>query len=142
MRRRSQSTPRVSHASVGPRRRSAAVLRSMLAVVLAAIALYPAASRWRAARDERARVERLASAVAGGRQLNGDLDQQLSLRVQQLGPLLASWETVGGCGAGSSGGAGTVKWIGRSTTGGLFQDITQLNYIHLDNAYNLIASTQ
>jgi hypothetical protein len=59
-----------------------------------------------------------------------------------LGPLLASWETVGGCGAGSTGGAGTVKWIGRGTTGGLFTEITQFNYVHLDNAYNAIGSEQ
>jgi hypothetical protein len=70
------------------------------------------------------------------------LDAALSLRVQQLGPLLASWETVGGCGAGSTGGAGSVKWIGRSTTGGLFQDVTQFNYIHLDSGANYVLSTQ
>jgi hypothetical protein len=70
------------------------------------------------------------------------LDPALSLRVQRLSALLASWETVGGCGAGSTGGAGTVKWIGHSTTGGLFQDVTQLNYIHLSDGYNLIATTQ
>lgn len=59
-----------------------------------------------------------------------------------MGPLLASWQTVGGCGAGSTGGAGTVKWIGHNTTGGLFQDITQANYIQFANGYNLILSTQ
>ena len=81
-------------------------------------------------------------AIAHGRQLKTTLDTEISLRVQRLGPLLASWETVGGCGAGSTGGAGTVKWIGRGTTGGLFQDITQVNYIQLDNAYNAIVSKQ
>jgi hypothetical protein len=60
-----------------------------------------------------------------------------------LSPLLASWETIGGCGAGGTGGAGVgVKWIGRNTSGGLFQMITQANYIRLTNAYNYIVTTQ
>jgi hypothetical protein len=70
------------------------------------------------------------------------LDPGTALRVTRLGPLLSSWETVGGCGAGSTGGTGVVKWIGRSTTGGLFQSITQFNYIHFDSGYNLIATEQ
>lgn len=106
------------------------------------MALFPAWSRWRAAYDERVRLQRLSVAIAQGHQLKATLDTEISLRVQRLGPLLASWETVGGCGAGSTGGAGTVKWIGRGTTGGLFQDITQVNYIQLDNAYNAIVSKQ
>jgi hypothetical protein len=54
--------------------------------------------------------------------------------------LLASWETVGA--AGGTGGAGVgVKWIGRNTTGGLFQLITQANYTHLSNGYNFVLNT-
>lgn len=59
------------------------------------------------------------------------LDAALSLRVQRLGPLLASWETVGGCGAGGASFGTGVKWIGHSTTGGLFQVVEQGNYVHL-----------
>jgi hypothetical protein len=67
----------------------------------------------------------------------------LSLRVQRLSGLLASWETIGGCGAGSSTGAGGgVKWIGRSTSGGLFNLQTQASYLHLDDGYHLTLSTQ
>ena len=89
------------------------------------------AAAWKRLRTDRA-----------GRQSNVDWNASSSLRVQRLGPLLASWETVGGCGAGRHGRRRPVKWIGRDTTGGLFQWITQANYIHLDNGYNSIVSTQ
>lgn len=54
--------------------------------------------------------------------------------IERKGPLLASWEAVGGCGAGaaSSGGVG-IKWIGRNVTGGLFNAQTQVNYTTLQN---------
>lgn len=128
------------------RRRAAgglgALVARALALALLSAALFPVASAWRARREDRARLERIATRIALGQQRAVILDSEISLRVARLGPLLASWETVGGCGAGSSGGAGTVKWIGRGTTGGLFDDITQANYIHLDNAYNFILSTE
>ncbi len=44
------------------------------------------------------------------------------LRVEQLEPLLATWETIGGCGVGGGGASsagGGVKWVGRNVTGGL-----------------------
>ena len=42
---------------------------------------------------------------------------------------LASWQTIGGCGAGAASGSGAaVKWIGRGVTGGLFQVQCQANY--------------
>jgi hypothetical protein len=44
-----------------------------------------------------------------------------SPRSERLAPMLASWQTVGGCGASAATGAGVgVKWIGRNVTGGLF----------------------
>jgi hypothetical protein len=49
-------------------------------------------------------------------------------RVARLGPLLASWETIGGCGAGSSVGTGGIKWIGRNVSGGLFGAQIQANF--------------
>jgi hypothetical protein len=46
--------------------------------------------------------------------------------------LLASWQTVGGCGASSATGAGVgVKWIGRGTSGGLFNVQTMSSYNRL-----------
>lgn len=102
-------------------------------------ALFPLASEQLARRGIVQRLDRLESRL---RVHDQALEPAMSLRVQKLSSLLASWETVGGCGAGSTGGAGTVKWIGHSTTGGLFQDITQFNYIHFDSGYNYILTTQ
>jgi hypothetical protein len=111
-----------------------------VAGVLAAIALYPLASAWWAGRAVSRRLDRLEAGLS--RDGCMPLDPAVSLRVQRLSPLLASWEAVGGCGAGSTGGTGTVKWIGRGTTGGLFENITQGNYTHLLNGYNLTLTTQ
>ncbi|KYF87146.1 hypothetical protein BE17_52640 [Sorangium cellulosum] len=72
-----------------------------------------------------------------------ELGPALSLRVSRLEGLLSSWETIGGCGAGSSTGAGGgIKWIGRSVTGGLFELQTLGTYTHLDDGYNLSLSPQ
>ncbi|HVW27600.1 MAG TPA: hypothetical protein VHC69_19680 [Polyangiaceae bacterium] len=104
-------------------------------------ALYPAVTEYRARATAEARLDALDASL---RKTNtqAPLDPGTALRVTRLGPLLSSWETVGGCGAGSTGGTGVVKWIGRSTTGGLFQSITQFNYIHFTNGYNLVATEQ
>jgi hypothetical protein len=115
----------------------------LAAALLGALALYPTARKQLDGR----RVARRLDAVDRLERVRGcdgaPLAPAISLRARRLAPLLASWETVGGCGAGGTGGAGVgVKWIGRNTTGGLFQMITQANYIHFDNAYNLIVSTQ
>lgn len=51
----------------------------------------------------------------------------------QRGGLLASWQTVGGCGAGASTGSGTgIKWIGRGVSGGLFNLQCQTTYTRLE----------
>ncbi|MDQ2646989.1 MAG: hypothetical protein M3020_24505 [Myxococcota bacterium] len=75
--------------------------------------------------------------------------ERVSLRVERLGPLLSSWETIGGCGAGTSSGAGVgVKWIGRSTRGGLFNAQFMASYLSFDegqnytSGYNLLLTTQ
>jgi hypothetical protein len=115
----------------------------LVACVLAAAAGFPFLASQRAARENDARVARLkaASRQAGG--LDGTLDLALSLRVSRLEGLLSSWETIGGCGAGSSNGAGGgIKWIGRSVTGGLFQLQTLATYTHLYDGYNLSFNTQ
>ena len=53
-------------------------------------------------------------------------------RRPRWGRALASWQTVGGCGAGAStGNAAGVKWIGRSVTGGLFGVQCQVTYTRL-----------
>jgi hypothetical protein len=56
-------------------------------------------------------------------------DPALLVRVHDLGPLLASWQTVGGCGAGAGSGTGAgIKWIGRNVSGGLFNVQEQFSY--------------
>jgi hypothetical protein len=123
------------------------VLPKVLALGLAAAALWPAVQARRAARDAGARVR----ALAAGRGAATILDPALSLRVQRLGPWLASWETVGGCGAGGATVGSGVKWIGHNTTGGLFQTIMQGSFVYLPSdpvthapspGYNYILSTQ
>lgn len=104
------------------------------------IAAWPLWHHWRARSAQLQRIARIAQATR--QNAPGTQDPALSLRVTRLGPMLASWQSIGGCGAGSTGGVGTVKWIGHNTTGGLFQDITLANYIHLAHGYNLIFSTQ
>jgi hypothetical protein len=111
-----------------------------LATALIAIALCPAWGRWQARRKVE---QRLAAAPMQPERLGEPLDIALSLRAERLGPLLMSWETIGGCGAGGTGGAGVgVKWIGHSTTGGLFNLMTQANYQHFSDGYNFIVSSQ
>ncbi|HET8936977.1 MAG TPA: hypothetical protein VFN67_26220, partial [Polyangiales bacterium] len=122
---------------MGPRKVYGA---GVCAVVFALIAAWPVWSSWQARQAQLQRIERLAQRAR--QNAPSPIDPAISLRVTRLGPLLASWQTIGGCGAGSTGGAGTVKWIGHNTTGGLFQDITLANYIRFPRGYNLILSTQ
>jgi len=110
---------------------------------LASAAAFPFIASQRAARENGARLSRLQTELAERGALGERLDPALSLRVSRLEGLLASWETIGGCGAGSSNGAGGgLKWIGRSVTGGLFQLQTLATYTHLTDGYNLSFNTQ
>ena len=114
----------------------------LVSICFAAVALYPAVRKQHARYSLSGRAQRLEARLRAHPDRVPPLSAALSMRVRELGPLLSSWEMVGGCGAGSTGGVGNVKWIGRSTTGGLFQDITQANYIHLDTGANYVFSTQ
>jgi len=113
-----------------------------MASVLAGFLAYPPLEAHLAARQAAARIEKLESnpdRLTG----NGEwMDSTLSLRVQRLGPLLASWETIGGCGAGGTGGSVGIKWIGRNTTGGLFHSQLMFDYLTFNNGYNVIALAQ
>jgi hypothetical protein len=114
----------------------------LVAALLAAAASYPiAASQWQAHRKA-AVLERAAQQLSA-HCAERALGLEVSLRVQRLSGLLASWETIGGCGAGSStGNGGGIKWIGRSTTGGLFQLQSQASYTHLEDGYHITINTQ
>jgi hypothetical protein len=115
----------------------------LLACVFIAAASYPFLSAQRVDRENNARTRRLQAAWAEGQTTPPEVHRALSLRVSQLDGLLASWETIGGCGAGSSTGAGGgIKWIGHSVTGGLFQLQTLGTYTHLSNGYNVSVNTQ
>jgi hypothetical protein len=114
----------------------------LVACIFVAAASVPFLSARRAAEENAARVRRLQVAFAQGTAAPAE-QRALSLRVSQLDGLLASWETIGGCGAGTSTGAGGgLKWIGRSVTGGLFQLQTLATYTHLSNGYNVSFNTQ
>lgn len=115
----------------------------LVACVFVAAATFPFITAERAARQNDAKIARLRALHDHDGGALAPLDPALSLRVSRLQGLLSSWETIGGCGAGSSTGAGGgIKWIGRSTTGGLFQLQTLGTYTHLSNGYNLSLSTQ
>ena len=62
----------------------------------------------------------------------------------QRGPsaLLASWQDVGGCGAGSSTSIGGVKWIGRQVSGGFVEVQCQGNYTRFDDGYSYTLQNQ
>lgn len=109
-----------------------------------AVAAYPLWERQRAARDGVQRAHRVSDALRSKGEVAGlALAPELSLRVQRLGGLLSSWETIGGCGAGSSTGAGgAVRWVGRGTQGGLYDQQVMASYLQLDGGYNLGLSAQ
>jgi hypothetical protein len=113
----------------------------VVATALLFAALYPfTAKQWASSRSTSAL--RRARVSANGRSI-ATLPQALSLRVQSLSGLLASWETIGGCGAGTSTGAGGgIKWIGRGTSGGLFQLQSLGTYTHLRDGYILSLNNQ
>lgn len=91
----------------------------LVASALGAAALYPLVEGQLARTRNAAGLARVQNSA---HRSGEELTPALSLRVQRLEGLLASWETIGGCGAGTSTGAGGgIKWIGHSTSGGLFQ---------------------
>jgi hypothetical protein len=99
-----------------------------------ALALVPAVARWRACGDACGRIDR----VGGGATCAST--EALALLPRER--TLASWATVGGCGAGSATGIGGVKWIGRSVRGGLFQVQCQANYLRLSDGYSYTVNNQ
>jgi hypothetical protein len=115
----------------------------LVACILLGGASLPFFAGQRALSRSALRVARLqASLGRPGSSLSAP-DSALSLRVSRLNGLLSSWETIGGCGAGTStGAAGGLKWIGRSVTGGAFQLQTLGTYVHLQDGYLLNLNTQ
>ncbi len=93
-----------------------------LVLSLAALALVPlvdrALARREAAREVRALAAAPAPSAAGEVPAGADPAPLLALRTA---PPLASWGSIGGCGAGGGATApgGVLRWIGRNVTGGL-----------------------
>jgi hypothetical protein len=106
----------------------------LLAVTLVAAAAVPLVQR---ARETRAMSERLAQLGVVR------IDPLLAAIVPTpAGELLASWQTVGGCGAGSATGIGGIKWIGRNVSGGLVHVQSQGNYTRLTGGYSFAVQNQ
>jgi hypothetical protein len=121
-------------------RRTRAFGAWLVAFVLCGAAAVPLVSSVRHA----ASVERRAESLRHRSPDFAPRETAVSLRVARLNGLLSSWETIGGCGAGSSVGAGGgIRWIGRSVRGGAFQLQTMGTYMHLidDAGYNLSLNT-
>ncbi len=124
---------------------------ALLATAVIATALVPAVARWRECARVADRVRRLAfgsglSAGLGREPGWTAVDPSLLVRVEQLDGLVASWQTIGGCGAGAGAASSAgLKWIGRNVTGGLFNVQEQVSYTNLgaapNNEYNFFFNT-
>jgi hypothetical protein len=96
-------------------------LLGLSALLLAAFS----AARVRDAQRLSARLDALAQAAPAG----ACLGASSAVAPPRGSPLLASWQSVAGCGASAATGAGAgVKWVGRSVTGGLFNVQCQGTY--------------
>ena len=110
----------------------------LAAGALAALAAYPCVAREIAAKRAARRIEVLEANV--DQLADASSDEALPLRIERLGPLLSTWETIGGCGAGGTGGSGTgLIWVGRNTTGGLLHAELLSSYLSFNNGggYNI-----
>jgi hypothetical protein len=104
-----------------------------IALALLAASVTPFLARALASRAVLARVDRLQPSCGG----DGVL---VSLRTG--GPLLTSWQAVGGCGAGSASGVGDIKWIGRNVSGGLVHVQCQGSYTRYGDGYAYTINNQ
>jgi hypothetical protein len=117
--------------------------RALLALLCVTAGLAPLVDRALARRANERRLDEVAArplamdaALACPRAGGPDL------RALGSAPALASWQTVGGCGAGaSSGTGGGVKWIGRNVRGGLVHVECQANYTDTPYGYNVIGTS-
>jgi hypothetical protein len=105
-----------------------------LGLVLLALALAPQVLRAQAQQ----RVQRRLDAVGPATNVVICND----VRLPGLDAGLASWQTVGGCGAGASTGtAGGIKWIGRNVRGGLVHVECQASYVDMPYGYNFVGTS-
>ena len=130
-------------------------LSTFVALSLLAVAAGPLAMKRReAARlarqladgGARASANRASAATGQARAGLATPDPALVVRVEEPAGLLASWQTIGGCGAGAGGGSSIgLKWIGRNVHGGLFNVQEQVTYTKIGKPnypeYNFFSNT-
>src|SRR5512147_1444696 len=123
---------------------------SLVAVTLLAVATVPQVMKHRDAARVADRLAvanaRPAPAVPNAEVELATPDPALVVRVDQPGGVVASWQTVGGCGAGAGGGSSIgLKWIGRNVHGGLFNLQQQFTYTKIGQPnypeYNAFSNT-
>src|SRR3954469_22661917 len=111
----------------------------LFAFALVAVVFYPAIARRVEGAHLAQRLSRLAAGISDSREgaaapLIG-FDPGPLVRVDGLEGLLASWQTVGGCGAGAGAASSAgLKWVGRNVSGGLFNVQEQVSYTDLGTA--------
>ena len=113
-------------------------------VLIAGLFALPTLEQRQAVRAAQSRVDRLEShgGVGSATCPGAVLAAAGASRARQLSGALASWQSVGGCGAGASTGAGSgIKWVGRNVTGGLFNAQCQGSYAKLEDGYTYGVST-
>jgi hypothetical protein len=131
-------------------------LSTIVALALFSIAFIPAISRWKEASRVSRWLEMLGTAGDSSAPLDappscaadfpGTPDPALVVRIEEPRGFAASWQSVGGCGAGSGGGSSVgLKWVGRNVTGGLFNVQEQVTYTKLGDPgypeYNFFLNT-
>jgi hypothetical protein len=105
-------------------------------VAAALVAIAPALERASARRDRLARIDRLQPVAVDRGPGCGVATAAAPTNHRATSPArLASWHTVGGCGAGSGTGIGGIKWIGRNVTGGLVGVQCQGSYTRYGNGF-------
>src|SRR5262245_26924323 len=86
-------------------------------ILVGMVAMLPAADAWRARAHNNQRLDRLAEDAWAGLVQASPICAGAAGEIERDG--LAVWESIAGCGAGSSTGIGGIKWIGRNVSGGL-----------------------
>src|SRR5262245_41194992 len=89
--------------------------------------------RWVARRPVAGRIAALPVSPHAPREVAGCAgDSAFALAAADSPGALASWQNIGGCGAGASTGVGGgIKWIGRGVTGGAFDSQCTASYTRL-----------
>jgi hypothetical protein len=115
-----------------------------LSSALGALVGFPAGNRLLARRAMRLRLDAIESRAVAGQANPCALDLPLLGTSSTRTTTLASWQTVGGCGAGAASGSGAgIKWIGRGASGGFLGVQCLLSYARLgDGRQDYAASVQ